>query len=75
VKMLMADIFLPAFENLATAEILFNFSLLASTVDSGMTGVVDVDLLIVMTGYENGWGFTNQMIRQILGTRGETRIF
>ncbi|MBU2062468.1 MAG: type I glyceraldehyde-3-phosphate dehydrogenase [Bacteroidetes bacterium] len=38
----------------------------ASTVDLGMTRVVDGDLLKVMTWYDNEWGFTNQMIRQIL---------
>ena len=38
----------------------------ASTVDLAMTKVVDGDLLKVMTWYDNEWGFTNQMIRQIL---------
>ena len=38
----------------------------ASTVDLGMTRVVDGDLLKVMTWYDNEWGFTKQMIRQIL---------
>ncbi len=38
----------------------------ASTVDMGMTRVVDGDLLKIMTWYDNEWGFTNQMIRQIL---------
>lgn len=38
----------------------------ASTVDLGMTRVVGGDLLKVMTWYDNEWGFTNQMIRQIL---------
>lgn len=37
----------------------------ASTVDLNMTRVVDGDLLKVMTWYDNEWGFTNQMIRQI----------
>ncbi len=37
----------------------------ASTVDLGMTRIVDGDLLKVMTWYDNEWGFTNQMIRQI----------
>ena len=41
-------------------------SAFASTVDLGMTRVVDGDLLKVMTWYDNEWGFTNQMIRQIL---------
>ena len=43
----------------------------ASTVDLGMTRVVDGDLLKVMTWYDNEWGFTNQMIRQILEINGE----
>ncbi|WP_420603991.1 type I glyceraldehyde-3-phosphate dehydrogenase [Flagellimonas sp.] len=42
----------------------------ASTVDLGMTRVVDGDLLKVMTWYDNEWGFTNQMIRQILEMKG-----
>jgi glyceraldehyde 3-phosphate dehydrogenase len=35
-----------------------------------MTRVVDGDLLKVMTWYDNEWGFTNQMIRQILEIKG-----
>ncbi len=38
----------------------------ASMVDLKMTRVVDGDLLKVMTWYDNEWGFTHQMIRQIL---------
>ncbi len=38
----------------------------ASTVDLSMTRVVGGDLLKVMTWYDNEWGFTNQMIRQII---------
>jgi glyceraldehyde 3-phosphate dehydrogenase len=38
----------------------------ASVVDLGMTKVVDGDLLKVMAWYDNEWGFTNQMIRQII---------
>jgi glyceraldehyde 3-phosphate dehydrogenase len=37
----------------------------ASTVDLEMTRVVDGDLVKVMVWYDNEWGFTNQMIRQI----------
>lgn len=37
----------------------------ASVVDAEMTRVVDGDLCKVMTWYDNEWGFTNQMIRQI----------
>ncbi|MDN3588668.1 glyceraldehyde 3-phosphate dehydrogenase NAD-binding domain-containing protein [Pedobacter aquatilis] len=37
----------------------------ASIVDLAMTRVVDGDLVKVMSWYDNEWGFTNQMIRQI----------
>ncbi len=43
----------------------------ASIIDLNMTRVVDGDLLKVMTWYDNEWGFTNQMIRQILEIKGE----
>jgi len=38
----------------------------ASVVDSDMTRVVDGDLVKVVAWYDNEWGFSNQMIRQIL---------
>jgi glyceraldehyde 3-phosphate dehydrogenase len=38
----------------------------ATIVDLEMTRVVDGDLVKVMAWYDNEWGFTNQMIRQIL---------
>ncbi|PWS30430.1 type I glyceraldehyde-3-phosphate dehydrogenase [Pedobacter paludis] len=38
---------------------------LASIVDLAMTRVVEGDLVKVMSWYDNEWGFTNQMIRQI----------
>lgn len=38
----------------------------ASVVDLEMTRVVDGDLVKIMAWYDNEWGFTNQMIRQIL---------
>jgi glyceraldehyde 3-phosphate dehydrogenase len=38
----------------------------AAVVDTEMTRVVDADLCKVMAWYDNEWGFTNQMIRQIL---------
>ncbi len=41
----------------------------ASTVDLSMTRVVDGDLLKVMTWYDNEWGFTNQMIREIVALK------
>lgn len=37
----------------------------AAIVDASMTRVVDGDLVKVMIWYDNEWGFTNQMIRQI----------
>lgn len=37
----------------------------ASVVDMGMTRVVGGDLVKIMVWYDNEWGFTNQMIRQI----------
>ena len=39
----------------------------ASVVDSEMTRVVDGDLVKILAWYDNEWGFTNQMIRQIRG--------
>ncbi len=39
----------------------------ATLVDLEMTRVVDGDLVKVMAWYDNEWGFTNQMIRQISG--------
>lgn len=40
-------------------------STLAATIDLEMTRVVDGDLVKIMAWYDNEWGFTNQMIRQI----------
>jgi glyceraldehyde 3-phosphate dehydrogenase len=40
-------------------------STFATVVDSPMTRVVDGDLVKIMAWYDNEWGFTNQMIRQI----------
>lgn len=37
----------------------------ASIVDLNMTRVVDGDLVKIMAWYDNEWGFTNQMVRQI----------
>jgi len=37
----------------------------AATIDLEMTRVVDGDLVKVMAWYDNEWGFTSQMIRQI----------
>jgi glyceraldehyde 3-phosphate dehydrogenase len=38
----------------------------AAIVDLEMTKVVDGDLVKVLAWYDNEWGFTNQMIKQIL---------
>ena len=40
-------------------------SAFAATIDLDMTRVVDGDLVKIMAWYDNEWGFTNQMIRQI----------
>lgn len=37
----------------------------AAVVDAEMTRVVDGDLVKIMAWYDNEWGFTNQMIRQV----------
>jgi glyceraldehyde 3-phosphate dehydrogenase len=37
----------------------------ASIVDLQMTRVVDGDLVKIMAWYDNEWGFTNQMIREL----------
>jgi glyceraldehyde 3-phosphate dehydrogenase len=42
----------------------------ASVVDLGMTQVVDGDLVKVMTWYDNEWGYTSQLIRNVLQTVG-----
>jgi len=41
-------------------------STFASIIDMEMTRVVDGDLCKILAWYDNEWGFTNQMIRQIL---------
>ena len=41
-------------------------STFAATIDTEMTRVVDGDLCKIMAWYDNEWGFTNQMIRQIM---------
>lgn len=40
-------------------------SAFAATIDLEMTRVVDGDLVKVMAWYDNEWGFTSQMVRQI----------
>lgn len=50
-------------EPLVSSDIIGNA--FAATVDLEMTRVVDGNLVKVMAWYDNEWGFTNQMIRQI----------
>jgi glyceraldehyde 3-phosphate dehydrogenase len=50
-------------EPLVSTDIIQNA--FASTIDMEMTRVVDGDLCKIMAWYDNEWGFTNQMIRQI----------
>ena len=38
----------------------------ASIIDLGMTRVVDGDLIKILSWYDNEWGCTNQMVRQIM---------
>ncbi|MEO1050582.1 MAG: glyceraldehyde 3-phosphate dehydrogenase NAD-binding domain-containing protein [Bacteroidota bacterium] len=58
------DVFKATYEQLVSTDIIK--SSYASIADLSMTKVVDGDLLKVLTWYDNEWGFTNQMIRQIL---------
>lgn len=50
-------------EPLVSTDIIGNA--FATTIDLEMTRVVDGDLVKIMAWYDNEWGFTNQMIRQI----------
>lgn len=50
-------------EPLVSTDIIQNS--FASVIDSDMTRVVDGDLVKIMAWYDNEWGFSNQMIRQI----------
>ncbi|HWH62559.1 MAG TPA: type I glyceraldehyde-3-phosphate dehydrogenase [Ginsengibacter sp.] len=50
-------------EPLVSSDIIKNS--FAAIVDLEMTRVVDGDLVKVLAWYDNEWGFTNQMIRQI----------
>jgi glyceraldehyde 3-phosphate dehydrogenase len=45
----------------------------ASIVDLGMTQVVDGDLVKVMSWYDNEWGYTAQLIRNVIQTLGISR--
>jgi glyceraldehyde 3-phosphate dehydrogenase len=50
-------------EPLVSSDIIQNA--FAGVVDGEMTRVVDNDLVKILSWYDNEWGFTNQMIRQI----------
>lgn len=50
-------------EPLVSSDIVKNS--FAAIVDLEMTRVVDGDLVKILAWYDNEWGFTNQMIRQI----------
>lgn len=47
----------------------------ASIVDLGMTRVVDGNLVKVMAWYDNEWGFTSQMVRQIVDLAQNSDLF
>lgn len=49
-------------------------SAFAATIDAEMTRVVGGNLCKVLAWYDNEWGFTNQMIRQIAEDQGD-KIF
>lgn len=51
-------------EPLVSSDIIMNPY--ACVVDLEMTRVVDGDLVKIMAWYDNEWGFTNQMVRQVL---------
>jgi glyceraldehyde 3-phosphate dehydrogenase len=57
--------FVLAFSNepLVSSDIIKNS--FATVVDGEMTRVIDNDLVKILSWYDNEWGFTNQMIRQI----------
>jgi glyceraldehyde 3-phosphate dehydrogenase len=44
-------------------------SAFAAIIDLEMTRVVDGDLVKVLAWYDNEWGFTNQMVRQVLALK------
>jgi glyceraldehyde 3-phosphate dehydrogenase len=50
-------------EPLVSSDVIQNS--FASIVDLKMTRVVDGDLVKIMAWYDNEWGFTNQMIREV----------
>jgi glyceraldehyde 3-phosphate dehydrogenase len=45
----------------------------AAVIDVGLTRVVDGRLVKVMAWYDNEWGFTHQMLREVRSILGLTR--
>jgi glyceraldehyde 3-phosphate dehydrogenase len=51
-------------DEIVSSDIIMNSH--ASIFDPSMTQVVDGDLVKVMSWYDNEWGYTNQMIREVI---------
>jgi len=51
-------------DEIVSSDIIMNTH--ASIFDPSMTQVVDGDLVKVMSWYDNEWGYTNQMIREVI---------
>ena len=58
------DILEYATDPIVSSDIIMNSH--ASIFDPSMTQVVDGDLVKVMSWYDNEWGYTNQMIREVV---------
>jgi glyceraldehyde 3-phosphate dehydrogenase len=58
------DILEYAMDPIVSSDIIMNSH--ASIFDPSMTQVVDGDLVKVFSWYDNEWGYTNQMIREVL---------
>ncbi len=58
------DVLKASYEQLVSTDIIK--SPYGSIADLSLTKVVDGDLVKVLTWYDNEWGFTNQLVRQIL---------
>jgi glyceraldehyde 3-phosphate dehydrogenase len=58
------DILEYATDEIVSSDIIMNPH--ASIFDPSMTQVIDGDLVKVMSWYDNEWGYTNQMIREVL---------
>jgi glyceraldehyde 3-phosphate dehydrogenase len=51
-------------DEIVSSDIIMNSH--ASIFDPSMTQVVDGDLVKIMSWYDNEWGYTNQMVREVL---------